>query len=366
MLKNPWLLRAMLVVAVFALSTTGCGSDDPAGPGGGGGGGGTVGSKIAAGVYDITLSQWTCGMTDTATAMLEQVACADFTFDELFELSCPVVISNNSFTIDCTFNEDDGFCSYTQRVQATGTLVGNTWTITGTVTTTNENPPGCSGEAPCYNVRVVVEMVSGTPSACTYADANTVEATVSGGPLAGNTDFVAMGSSFGGPGAYSWSIFAGAGTGFTPKQGSAALNSANLALELQDLDENSLPATFTIAVTGGGASSSSPLARSSSLLPSGSAYYYDQTTAGAYFYSTGGTGSITVNEVSDNHIAGTINSLAIQGMTMPAGGGTPTPGTRSITGGFHVRQDTGFSANRPATGKSWFTRMLTEAPDVRP
>ena len=98
MFKKQWLAVAVLVVSAFSLSIYSCSDDDPAAPGNGGGG--STGSKVAAGVYNLTLSLWTCGMTDTMTITLEEVACSDFSFDELFEIDCPVNITNDSFSID--------------------------------------------------------------------------------------------------------------------------------------------------------------------------------------------------------------------------------------------------------------------------
>ena len=361
MFKKQWLAVAVLVMATFSLSISSCSDDDPAGPGGGGGGGG-VGSKMAAGVYNVTLSEWTCGMTDTMTVTLQEVICSEFSFDELFELDCPVIITNDSFSIDCTSTEDDNGCSYTERAQVTGTKVGNIWTIMGTITISNENPANCSNDPACANVMVVIEMVSAPPSACTFAGVNLIEATVVGGPLAGNTDFETFGAGSGAGGIYMWD-FSGAAGSFIPTQLQAVLSSnlANLNVTLNDVDANSLPATFSVSVMGGGAQASPALsgAKSSSTLPSGFALYYDQTTAGASFFSTGGSGSITVNEVSDTHIAGTINSLSIDGMLTPAGGGTPTPATRSLSGGFHVRSDS-FAATESVPRKGWVGRILSK------
>jgi hypothetical protein len=353
MFKKQWFAVAVLVAATFSLSIYGCSDDAPASPGNGGGG---VGSKIAAGVYDVTLSQWTCSMTDTVTVTLEEVTCSDASFDELLDLDCPVNITNDSFTIDCTSTEDDGGCSYTERVQATGTKVGNTWTIMGTINISNQNPPNCSDEPDCANVMVVIDMVSGPPSACTYAGANSIEATIVGGPLAGSTDFQTFGTGDGVGDVFTWNFFGGAGSGFNPVQQKAAspANLANINVNLADIDVSSLPATFSVSVVGGEVSSSS------SALPTGSASYFDETTAGSYFFSTGGSGSITVNEVSETHIAGTINSLSIDGQETPVGGGQPTPATRSLSGGFHVREGTGFSKTESAPRKGWVGRILSK------
>jgi hypothetical protein len=357
MFKKQWLAVAVLVVATSSLSIYSCSDDEPAGPGTGGDDG--TGSKIAAGVYDLTVSQWTCGMTDTMTFALEQVECSDISFDELFELDCPVNISNNSFNIDCSSTEDDGLCSYTERVQVTGTRVGNTWTVTGTINISNQNPADCSDEPDCANVLIVFDMASGPPSACTYAGANLIEATIVGGPLAGSTDFDTFGSGSGAGGIFAWNFTGDAGDFIAvQQQGASPANFAIINVGLADIDVSSLPATFSVSVIGGGASSSAP--------PTGSVYYSDQTTAGDWFSSTGGSGSITVNEVSDMHIAGTINSLSINGQTTPAGGGTPTPATRSLSGGFHVRVfigppgPPGPPTTESAPRKGWVGRILSK------
>lgn len=350
MFKKQWLVVVVLVVGVFSLSIYGCGEDDPAGPGGGGGSGG--GAQLAAGTFNTTLAIWECGMTDTLKISLEQVLCSDFTFDELFELDCPVNITNNSFSVDCTSMEDNGFCSYTERIQLEGVKVGDTWTITGSIMVSDENPANCSFDPACSNVILVVEMVGGVPSACTYAEANTIEATIVGGPLAGSTDFETDGFGSGSGGIFSWNFFGFAGVdgGIVLTQRASSFNFANISVNLVDIDINSLPATFSVTVTGA--------VFSSGALPTGFASYYDQTTAGDFFFGDSGTGSITVNEVSDTHIAGTINSLSISGMTSPSGGGTPTPDTRSLSGGFHVRAN-GF-ADASALRKGWVGRILSK------
>jgi len=355
MFKKQWFVVAVLVAATFSLAIYSCSDDDPAAPGNGGNG--VTGTKVAAGVYDMTFSQWTCGMTDTMTVTLEQVACSDIGLDELLELECPVTVANDAFDVDCTSTVDNGFCSYTEQVQVTGTKVGDTWTITGTVTISNQDPADCSREPDCADVMAVIDMVSGPPSACTYADANLIEATVVGGPLAGSTDFQTGGSGSGAGGIFAWNFFGGAGSGFDPVQQMVALpaNLANIFVNLAAINVNSLPATFSVSVVGDGVSSPS------SALQTGSVSYSDQTTAGAYFFGTGGSGLITVNEVSDTHIAGTINSLSIDGQTIPAGGGTPTPATRSLSGGFHVRASgIDLSTTESAHRKGWFGRILSK------
>jgi hypothetical protein len=266
--------------------------------------------------------------------------CSDFSLDELFELECPVTISNGTFSIDCTSNVDNGGCTYTEHVVATGTYSGTTLTVEATVTVTNENPAGCSGEPACAGVSAVIERVGDAPSACNYAEANTIEATVSGGPFNGNAVFQAFGFVSGIPGNYNWSISAGANTSFAAKRPVGILNQANLDLQLQALDENALPATFDITVQGVG--------KPAGTAADGIASYFDQTTEGAYFYSTGGSGSITVQEVSGSHIAGTINSLNIEGMEYVLGGGDPVSATRTLSGGFYVLQG-GF----PSKGQEW-------------
>jgi hypothetical protein len=286
------------------------------------------------------------------TISQEETFCADFSLDELFELSCPVTIVNNSFTLDCSENVTDGPCSYTERVEVTGTRVGDTWTVTGTLTTSNEAPADCSGNPACSNVRVIVERLSGPPTACTYAPPNTIASTIVGGPLAGNTSLQTFGNSSGSGGVHNWGIFAQAGT-FAKgiKQGNSS-NLVNINMNLIEIDESSLPATFEVTVSGGEGTLNA--------VPAGSVSYYDQTTAGAIFASSGGSGSITVNEVSAVHIAGRINSLNISGMTYPSGGGEPTPGTRSLTGGFYVLSDIGPIATGSAQQKGWVDRLLSK------
>jgi len=335
------------IAAMSSLLIYGCSSSDsPAGPGGGNPGGGT-GTKISKGVYDITFQQWTCGAMDTMTQAFTQVQCVDFSFDELFELDCPVTITNNSFTVNCTQTVNDGFCSYTEQIQATGSLSGTTWTVTGTSMISNENPAGCSGQPACSEVRAVIQASStGLPTACTYAPINTVDATVTGGPFAGGTEFQAAGFVTNNGGLLSWSINAAAGTFAAAKRDEDRIqNVAGFNLNLVDIDPNSLPATFGITVIGGGKATA---------LPSGTASYYDQTTSGTYFFSTGGSGTVTVNEVTETYVAGTIGSLNISGMEYIEGGGT-TPASRTISGGFFVQA---FTSTKPEITRTQFGRAL--------
>jgi hypothetical protein len=342
-MKKNGLVVFIAVAIASGVFLAGCGDDGPTSPGGGPG----TGTPIAAGLYDLLLEQWACGTTDTLSTLLTGIQCSTFSFDELFELDCPVTITNNMFTIDCTTNETDPGCTWTERVQATGTLSGDTWTVNGTVTISNENPAGCATDPPCFNVRVVVTRTGPAPTACNYADVNTVDATVTGGPFAGKTAFEVGGSATGTGGIYSWSIFGSASSKTSDGAPDRVQNFASLNIGLTDIDVSALPATFTVAVVGGGIQA----------LPSGSVSYADQTTAGAYFLSTGGTGSITVNEASAAHIAGTINSLTINGQQYPAGGGAPTSASRTLTGGFFVQGAPGVTG-ATVSGAGWLGRML--------
>jgi hypothetical protein len=339
---RKWLLGIVLALAASALVLQGCGSDSPTGPGGGTPGSGT---KVSAGVYDITFKVWTCGMMDTTTQVETATFCSDFGLEVPLELDCPITISNNSFTVDCTSTRDDGFCSYTERVQATGTYSGTTWTITGTRNITNENPSECSGEAACQSAIVTITRTGDAPAACSYADENTVDATITGGPFAGNTTLDASGFVTNIGGLYSWTIFGGAATGFAAKRDNDIANIANLNLNLVEIDPQGLPTTFDVTVTGGGVSRAA--------LANGTVSYYDQTTSGTIFYSVSGSGSITVNEVSGTYIAGRINSLTINGQEYVLGG-MPTAATRTISGGFYVLAGSPTRSELPG----WLGRLL--------
>ena len=285
------------------------------------------------------------------TLVQDEIFCSPFSFDELFELDCPVTITGlSSFSIDCTSTGGDDFCTYTERVQGTGTLVGSTWTVTAKITVSNEVPTGCSNDSACSDAIVVVERISDPPTACTFAGANSVEATIVGGPLAGSTAFETFGSGSGSSGIFAW-IFSGtAGTGFSIQQPTiSSSNIANLNVNLAEIDLNTLPVTIAVSVVGGGAATSA--------LANGTVSYIDQTTAGGYFFSSGGSGVIRVNEVSDTHIAGTIVSLMIDGLEYAPEGGEPMSATRSLTGGFHVREDTLPSTKATTTRTDWLGRI---------
>ena len=349
MFMKKWLLVPILVLATSLFSLYGCKSSSPTSPGTGGGG---LGTKLPAGVYRMTLAQWTCGLTDTSSTTVELPMCTEFSLDELFEIDCPVTIVNNSFTVDCTSAVTNGGCTYTERVQATGNKVGNIWSVNATINVSNEVPADCSGQAPCLNARVTVEMVADPPAACTYAAPNTVDATIVGGPLAGKTEFQTFGNGSGSGGIFAWSFFGQAGIFLTANQGGIeSSNIANLNVNLAEINANSLPATFAVSVVGGGASVSA--------LPSGNVSYFDQSLEGAYFYSTGGSGMITVNEVSESLIAGTINSLTIDGMSSPPGGGLPTAASRSLTGGFYILTNVG-PTSKSVHETGWINRILSQ------
>ena len=329
LLRKMNVVAALVALVPFAI---GCGSDDPSGPGGGGGGGG--GDKdLAPGMYQVTFDTSICPVpgsgheaTGGGPSVFTVVLCDDASWEELLDIDCNGVdVVGDNLTIDCSYTDSDGGCTTTYRIQGSGSKSGNTWTLNGTQTITSETPQGCSGNNACEQAMITVELIqSGAPTACSYADAMTVENTVGGGPNPGKFVMRAGGQSTPqGNNTWFWG-FGGYYNSSETAKSNRNLSSLDFVTPL--IDGTSLPATFPLAAQGfAKASAGDPVFMS----------YYEQLLSGSSFFSESvDQGTITINEVSDDHIAGTY-SCTVSGtqFTPPS---TSVPGSRTLSGGFFV------------------------------
>ena len=329
------LFRTMALTAVLALvAFGGCSSDDdPAAPPGGGG---SPAFSLPAGTYNVTFDIKDCagGLIQDESAL--EIWCKAEVIDELpGDLDCsPTPVGTDSMTIDCSGTVNEGGCSFSWTATGGGKKVGDTWTLSFRLETMNEAPPGCSGiGAACVDAVISAEMVAGPPTACTYADINTFESTVSGGPMDGKVPFdIGFANHSTQPGGEQWSFFGFYSTGdiLTAQATAGGFGqSYNFSVDLSPIDPKALPVTVPVTITTGGGNSATGNGNTATY----NEYDYD---TGFNYSSTGGDGSLTVNEISSQYIAGTMQ-LNVQGMSYSGpGAASQEITTRSVSGGFYV------------------------------
>lgn len=341
-----------ILVTLLATLNAGC-SDDATKP---------VDIKISAmvppGEYAIALDISPCPATPAYAAGVETwdfVACRSVSWADLLDISdCLVQSDGDSIWIDCTYTEDDGSCATTFRVIATGKRVGDTWTITGSQTIGSDSPAGCSVDPDCQTIAVTLTgLAAGIPTACAWGDAQTITATIDRGLLAGDRSFLAGGFVTLGSSGWSWNISA-----IYPGVPGYAANGADLSLILPETGDQSLPQDIDIGFNVPGLANME--------------YSEVYTNGGSFVMQSVDSGTVTIEEISERHVAGTF-TVAMAGLLFSQGG-QPAPDKRVMTALFHVRdlntrpvlQPAQWPGYREAYRRVSERRRSTEPPRSRP
>jgi len=324
-------LTAALVLAAFA----GCSSsDDPAAPPPLGGGKNFV---LPAGVYNTTFVVESCSGVLIDRQQSTETWCADEVVDEILgDFDCaPTPVGDDSVTVDCSGTDVLGNgCDVSWTATGGGKRTGVTWTLNVHLEVV-DTPDGCYADSNCVNMVLTAERESGPPTACTYADANTFDATISGGPMAGRVPFPVDGSSSSGTGGYSW-IFAGS----YPEQEFAAISSAGVGegwligfWMVERVDHKSLPETLFVDAGNVPPVSAGPGIGLEVIVN----YSESDPQSGHAVFASGGGGTMIIQEISGTHVAGTVD----MNLEMTPYGGAKASAAqdttyRVITGGFYV------------------------------
>jgi len=319
------MIAALAVLAAFA----GCSSDDPAAPDPPG----SPSFTLPAGVYHTTSSITTCSGDEVQSSRGTRIWCSSEVIDELpGRLLCtPTMVNPDSLTINCSSTETEGTCTVSWTAMGTGSRNRTTgvWTLTAHVEITNQTPPACFNSFACFDLVLSVWMIEPVPAGCAFADLNKFEATVSGGPMDGLIPLNLWSEAVPVPGGVRWNVFgqypdAAPGVRST---GEELEQNWTFAVYLEPIDPKSLPRTIQVSV---------PTGANASAGVDNSVIYSEYDNQGYSFLPVGGGGTVTVDTMDDNHIAGTID-LTIMGEPFQGpltAAQEPTP--RDVDGGFFV------------------------------
>lgn len=326
------LLRTIALMAVVALAAVGgCSSDDetPSGPGGGGSGA----FSLPAGTYDTSIDLQTCSGVPVQQSSSTEIWCKNEVIDELpGGLGCtPTKVNADSVTVNCSGTANDGGCSFDWTATGSGSRSGDMWTLNVHVEVSNQNPPACFNDSTCFDMVLSADRIDDVPSACSYADIDRFEATVTGGPNAGKVPFYMFGSAFSDVSGIQWSASGGYPESILIRTAAQqSIDSWDFGFNLLSIDPKSLP--VTVDVTAG------ILGQASAGV--GNSVYYGEYNAqmDQYGYASGGGGTMTVQEMSDAYIAGTIDlNLMVTTYTGPIATSAQETTPRGVSGGFFIR-----------------------------
>jgi hypothetical protein len=337
------LFRMMALSALVALvAFTGCSSDDdPAAPPGPGGGGGFT---LPAGVYTTSMLIETCVGVPIVNDGSTEVWCTGEIVDELpGGLYCtPVQVGDDSVTVDCSGTEDlGGGCSIAWTAVGGGKRMGDTWSLSVHIEIV-DTPDGCYRDPTCLDVTMSAMRIGDPPSACTYAEANTFNSTITGGPMAGRVPFSMGGGASSGPGGISWGFGGQYPEQDFPVPASSGLRDGySIGFSLDSIDPKSLPRTLNVSAGGNLVNSAGQT--------EGFVNYSEYDSENNHeAFSSGGGGTVTVQEVSDLHIAGTISlNIDVMSYSGPQNAGAQETSPRTITGGFYIQNDVSERASVP-------------------
>jgi len=340
----------MVITAVVTMvALGGCSDDDPAAPPGGG----NSGFSLPAGEYRTSYAEGDCSAPLGPGTSSTEFWCSDEILDEIGDYSCkPTVVNADTILIDCSGTEVVGdTCTINWTATGLGWREGSKWTLDVQVEF-EDNPDGCYPGAACIHIVMSAERVGDPPSACNYADLNTFNSTIGGGPMAGRVPFIMRGSSFSTENGLQWYL-----AGIYPEpdyfQGSSTVQREGWLIEffLPPIDRESLP--FEAHVVG-------ISDRANSAAQSSGSVYYGENNGKEYrAYSSGGGGTVTVQEISTTHIAGTISlDIEVTESTGPRTSAAQDPLSRTITGGFYVEPPPPPPPTTESLARSLGQRML--------
>ena len=322
----PFALAGALALAMAA----GCG-DDGSPAGNGGTSSNTL--SIPSGSYSASGAMFVCGETVPFEALVDTVVfCSNEIVDEFFGYDCPVKRTGSSLSLSCERTRDLGLgCIETVRIDIKGTVTGDTYELWGTFEY-SDNPADCFEGSYCDSLHLTFDRLGGVPTACTYADQNTVALNVVSGPQAGAHSLDAWGSSTETSGSFSFNFSASSGGTtaapviFAGGVGETIYMNAQTPL----VDPAALPATFPVAVLPP-LDSGAPAAGGPEVV-----LYYSEYSPAYQFTAEGATsGNFVVHEIDGDHIAGTLNAI-VTGTEYSDANPTGVPAQRTLSGGYYV------------------------------
>ncbi len=353
-----------LVALGLTLVVVSCSSDSTTTPGNGNA---SQTLTLAPGVYILDGTIVDCATMNPIQSEHQTVPiCVSDPVETFFGFSCPIKRTGNTLSISCDLTNDVyAGCTVTTTIRGNGTVSGTIYKLSGTIDFTDE-PVACADSTICWAFDLEFDKVDGAPSGCAYADVGTIALQVAGGSQPGKHILRATGGGANqGAGTISFG-FSGTDSNvplsaLAPATSSDASVAINVAIP--PIDPQTLPQTLPIEINLGATTASSGGAGSVNT----AVLTYNEVDATNYFYATGVTsGSITVNELALNHIAGRM-SMVLTGTQYT--GGTPSQEQRTIAGGYFIFNDVEnvtqppTSAGIPGRGivSGWLADLMRDA-----
>ncbi|MDH4037056.1 MAG: hypothetical protein OEX18_01585 [Candidatus Krumholzibacteria bacterium] len=346
----PFLLAGALALAMAA----GCGDDES--PTGGGTGGNSSTLSLPSGTYAATGAFFTCGEAVPFDVLADTlVFCGAEVIDEFFGADCPVKRTGNNLSLSCETTETVGLsCTETLKASFTGTVSGDTYQLSGTFEY-SDNPADCWDGTYCDSLHLTIERIGGVPTACAYADENTVALNVTGGAQAGAHELQAFGSSISSSGSYSFSFSASSNLPVTAAAAPAGglQESIYMYVSTDYINPATLPATLPVVVQTIGAAPVSPAGGPQVYLG-----YAEMSPDYSFNAENAVSGNFVVHEIDGDHIAGTLNVI-VSGTEYSEANPSGVPAQRTLSGGYFVTgEDQPVETGAPGGSLAGFTKRL--------
>jgi hypothetical protein len=338
----PFVLAGALALAMAA----GCGDNDSP-TGNGGTSSNTL--SIPAGTYAASGAMFVCGESVPFDALVDTVAyCSNEIVNDFFGFSCPIKRTGNNLSLFCQETRSVGIdCEETVTVSFKGIVSGDRYELWGTFEY-SDNPANCWDGSYCDSLHLTFDRLGAVPSACAYADENTVELNVVGGPQAGAHVLDAFGSASESVGSFAYNIGASSGgIVATPSSlAGGATESIYMNVQTTYIDPATLPATLPVVIIPGGASAAPAVGG-----PEATLYYSEYSSTYQFIADAATSGSFVVNEIDGDHIAGRFNTV-ITGTEYSEANPGGVPAQRTLSGGYFVTSSTMGPVANATTGSS--------------
>lgn len=315
---------ALVIAALVVAAVVSCGSDDSTNPNT------TTGTPvltIPAGTYSSTFNIWPCGDTEPPALTETTYFCDTQVVDEFYIIPCPMRASGDNVTINCSLRTDVGLgCTALIAVDGQGTRGGGVWEISGTINISDAMPSNCFPDT-CIEFSTSLTEIGGRAPMCDFANENTFDVTITGGPYGGVRMLEASGSQSSPSAPYFFDIvaeFDPNGGFLSPKQ-PFCFAPLCMTIQTSPIDPAALPLTLGIITQPNGGFNEALVT------------YEEFRTDPFYQFSadTPITGEIVVEHVSADYIAGTIDMTLEGDETILS----TNRAQRRIAGGFFVLND---------------------------
>jgi hypothetical protein len=353
-MSNRHIVPLLLAGALALAFGPGCGDDET--PTGGTTTGGNN-LSIPSGTYQLSGEFFVCGETVPYDASIDTMAfCGNEIVDDFFGYDCPVKRNGNNLSVSCTITREvfTG-CNETAKLDITGTVSGGNYELMGTIKISG-SPADCWDGSYCDSLYIMLTFLGPAPTACSYADENTVALNVVGGPQAGNHILDASG--FSDPSGGSYAYYFGASTSVTVAASSGALAggpSIYLTAQTDYIDPTTLPQTLPAVIQLPDASASAGVGG-----PEVYVGYFENSSSGSFYADAVVSGNFVVQELDANHIAGNLNVI-VSGTQYTEANPGGVASQRTLTGGYHVTDNGGVQAVNTATDLfAGFANLLRE------